>query len=113
VAERSVGLEVLSGANAVAERAAQLVAEAARESVAERGRFIFALSGGRTPEAMLRALAAGRVPWEGVRVVQVDERVAPEVYAVSHWKLPRRSSQSVKFLHATDIVPPARRVSKS
>jgi 6-phosphogluconolactonase len=36
-----------------------------------------AVSGGRTPWLMLRALARADLPWEGVHVVQVDERVAP------------------------------------
>ena len=34
-------------------------------------------SGGRTPWAMLRALANEKVFWEAVRVAQVDERIAP------------------------------------
>ncbi|HQH73228.1 MAG TPA: 6-phosphogluconolactonase, partial [bacterium] len=42
------------------------------------GRFIMAVSGGQTPWKMLRALAREEVPWEGVHVVQVDERLAPE-----------------------------------
>src|SRR4026208_131894 len=46
-------------------------------AVAQRGRFIIAVSGGHTPWKMLRTLANEKVPWEGVRVVQVDERVAP------------------------------------
>jgi 6-phosphogluconolactonase len=37
-----------------------------------------AVSGGRTPWLMLRALAHEDVPWDRVHVVQVDERVAPE-----------------------------------
>jgi 6-phosphogluconolactonase len=45
--------------------------------VAERGNFVMAVSGGHTPWLMLRALAGEDVPWEGVHVVQVDERVAP------------------------------------
>jgi 6-phosphogluconolactonase len=45
--------------------------------VADRGRFIMAVSGGRTPWQMLRLLADEKVPWKGVHVVQVDERVAP------------------------------------
>jgi 6-phosphogluconolactonase len=45
--------------------------------VAARGRFIVAFSGGHTPWQMLRALAEEEVPWAGVHVVQVDERVAP------------------------------------
>jgi len=35
------------------------------------------VSGGHTPWLMLRALVGQEVPWEGVHVVQVDERVAP------------------------------------
>jgi len=83
--------QVLDGANAVAERAAAIVAEAAREAVAARGRFILALSGGRTPGAMLRALAAEDMPWEGLRVVQVDERVAPEGHSDRNLGLLRSS----------------------
>jgi 6-phosphogluconolactonase len=47
-------------------------------AVSSRGRFIMAVSGGRTPWLMLRALADEQLPWENVHVVQVDERVAPE-----------------------------------
>jgi 6-phosphogluconolactonase len=36
-----------------------------------------AVSGGRTPWQMLRMLAGEDVPWAGVHVVQVDERIAP------------------------------------
>ena len=36
-----------------------------------------AVSGGRTPWLMLRALAEEQLPWKHVHVVQVDERVAP------------------------------------
>jgi 6-phosphogluconolactonase len=36
-----------------------------------------AVSGGRTPWIMLRALANESVPWEKLHIVQVDERVAP------------------------------------
>jgi len=72
-----MNLEVLPDADAVAVRAAQLIAAHARAAVAARGRFVLAVSGGRTPWAMLRALADEDVPWPDVHVVQVDERVAP------------------------------------
>jgi 6-phosphogluconolactonase len=36
-----------------------------------------AVSGGRTPWLMLRALANQDVPWPAIHIVQVDERVAP------------------------------------
>ena len=59
------------------ERAAAIIAAEARAAVAARGRFVVAVSGGHTPWLMLRALADEDVPWAGVHVVQVDERVAP------------------------------------
>src|SRR5262245_55651449 len=70
-------LEVLPDADAVAQEAARRVAAEARAAVAARGRFVVAVSGGHTPWQMLRALANEDVPWAGVHVVQVDERVAP------------------------------------
>jgi len=75
--ELAMKIEILSDADAVAQKAATIIAADARAAVAERGRFIMAVSGGHTPWQMLRALAGQDVPWEGVHVVQVDERVAP------------------------------------
>ena len=69
--------EVLADAEAVAKRAAAVIAEAARAAVTARGRFLLAVSGGKTPWVMLRALATEEVPWKHVHVVQIDERVAP------------------------------------
>lgn len=62
----------------VAKRGAAFIAEEARSSVAARGRFLLALSGGKTPWKMLQALAKETVPWAQVHIFQVDERVAPE-----------------------------------
>ncbi|MGA7485482.1 MAG: 6-phosphogluconolactonase [Xanthobacteraceae bacterium] len=70
-------IEVLADVDAVARGGAAIIAAAARAAVAARGRFTMALSGGRTPWLMLRALADEQVPWEDVRVAQVDERLAP------------------------------------
>lgn len=70
-------IQILADAEAVANEAAKFLAAEARAAVAARGRFVVAVSGGRTPWQMLRALAAEEVPWGGVHVVQVDERVAP------------------------------------
>jgi len=71
-------IETFDDAEAVARAAADFIAVEARGSVAARGRFTMAVSGGRTPWLMLRALADEEVPWAGVHVVQVDERVAPD-----------------------------------
>ena len=70
-------IDVLSDAGAVAKQAAAVIAEEARSAVAARGIFLLAVSGGKTPWILLRALATEAVPWEHVHVVQVDERVAP------------------------------------
>jgi 6-phosphogluconolactonase len=70
-------VEVLADGDAVARRAAGIIAADAREAVAARGRFVMAVSGGHTPWVMLRDLADEDVPWAGVHVVQVDERLAP------------------------------------
>jgi len=68
---------IFADADTVAREAARVIAAEARTAVAARGRFIVAVSGGHTPWQMLRALAGEDVPWTGVHVVQVDERIAP------------------------------------
>lgn len=70
-------VDILKTAEDAAVAAAGIIAASARAAVHERGRFVFAVSGGRTPGHMLRALSREDVPWRGVHVVQVDERVAP------------------------------------
>ena len=71
-------IRILADADAVAAAAACMIATEARAAVAARGRFVMAVSGGKTPWRMLRALADEDVPWGGVHVVQVDERMVPE-----------------------------------
>ena len=70
--------EIFADESAVATAAARLIAAEARAAVAARGRFLMAVSGGKTPWAMLRVLAAEDVPWADVHVFQVDERLAAD-----------------------------------
>ncbi len=70
-------IEILPDAAAVAERGAAYVVEQAHAAIADRGRFTFAVSGGRTPWAMFAHLV-GKVSWEKTTIYQVDERVAPD-----------------------------------
>jgi 6-phosphogluconolactonase len=72
-----MNIKVFRNADEVANEAARLIAGMARDTVAAKGRFVMAVSGGRTPWMMLRALGQEDVPWESIHVVQVDERVAP------------------------------------
>lgn len=70
-------VEILADAEAVARHAAERIADDARAAVNARGRYVLAVSGGRTPWEMLRALGGLDVPWAQVHVLQVDERMAP------------------------------------
>ena len=70
-------IEVVPDGDALARRGAAHIAEHARAALEARQTFTLALSGGRTPQAMLSALTAVALPWERVHVFQVDERVAP------------------------------------
>jgi len=76
-----VKIEVYPDDNVVARKAATIIADDIRAAVTSRGRFIMAVSGGRTPWRMLRTLAEERLPWEGVHIFQVDERVVPAASA--------------------------------
>ena len=70
-------LEVFDDPDSVARAASAAIAAGARTAIAARDRFTVAVSGGHTPWIMLRMLAAEDIPWAGVHVFQVDERVAP------------------------------------
>lgn len=72
-----MNIEVYADADTVARKAAKLIAKQARDAITTRGKFVMAVSGGRTPWIMLRDLAQQDVPWSGLHVFQVDERVAP------------------------------------
>ena len=73
----SLEIEILRDAEAVALRGAEVVGGHAETAIAARGRFTLAVSGGKTPWPMLRALAR-TLAWDSVVVYQVDERVAPD-----------------------------------
>lgn len=65
-------VDAVSGAEAP-DRAARYIVQAIRAT----SHCSIALSGGSTPAAMFRRLAASDVDWEHVHIFQVDERVAP------------------------------------
>jgi 6-phosphogluconolactonase len=70
-------LEVLADERAAARRAAELIAEAGAAAAAARGSFGFAMSGGRSPWAMLAILGElEQMPWGETELFQVDERIA-------------------------------------
>lgn len=70
-------VDVLATPELAAQRAAQHLADALRAAIRERDRACLALSGGKSPVPMFRALARQDLDWSAVHVFQVDERVAP------------------------------------
>ncbi|HKD85890.1 MAG TPA: 6-phosphogluconolactonase [Terriglobales bacterium] len=70
-------VEILPDGDSLARRAAAVIAADARQAVAARGRFVMAVSGGKSPWLMLADLANETVPWPNVHVFQIDERIAP------------------------------------
>jgi 6-phosphogluconolactonase len=73
----SIELEVVADEKAAARRAAELIAAAGARAEAERNIFSLAMSGGRSPWAMLAILGEEEeMPWGKTELFQVDERVA-------------------------------------
>jgi 6-phosphogluconolactonase len=74
----AIEIKILPDAAAASRYAAEAVAAAGEEAVEARGEFELALSGGRTPWAMIGLLGEmEEMPWEETHIYQVDERVAP------------------------------------
>lgn len=74
----SIELEVVGDEKAAARRAAELIAAAGQETVAAGPEpFALAMSGGRSPWAMLAILGESEgMPWDRTELFQVDERIA-------------------------------------
>ncbi len=73
----AIELEVCADEKAAARRAAELIAAVGAEAVAQRNNFSLAMSGGRSPWAMLAILGEDeRMPWAETELFQVDERIA-------------------------------------
>ena len=75
--------------------AADSLVDAAKESIAERGRWMWALSGGSTPETVYQLLAAepyrSQINWNRVHVFWGDERCVPPEHKDSNYGMARRA----------------------
>lgn len=74
---------------ALAKRAADEFEERCAVAAAAGHPCAVALSGGKTPKAMLAALAGRRIDWERVHVFWSDERCVPPDDAASNYKMAR------------------------
>ena len=78
-------IKITNDSETVAKMAATFIANEARAAIRERGRFVMAVSGGKTPWIMLRHLADENVEWDKVHLFQADERVALAGSADRNW----------------------------
>lgn len=63
---------------AAAAEAGRWIARRLRDAVRRRGSALLAVSGGPSGPLLFEQIVAHDVPWERVRIWQVDERVAPD-----------------------------------
>jgi len=88
-----MSVEIFPASKEIAEAAAKLFATWAAGAVSARGRFIAALSGGKTPAGIYTLLAkapfASQIPWARVHLFWGDERCVPPDHADSNYRLVR------------------------
>jgi 6-phosphogluconolactonase len=73
----AIDLEIAGDEKAAARRAAELIAATGKAAVADHNTFSLAMSGGRSPWAMLAILGElEAMPWAEAELFQVDERIA-------------------------------------
>ena len=74
-----MNVEILADAEALAQRAVDVLVSCAAVAIDERGLFVWAVSGGTTPRRMLELLSERRdLDWSRTHLFQVDERLAPD-----------------------------------
>jgi 6-phosphogluconolactonase len=92
---------------AVAEQAADRFCQWARQAINERGTFAVALSGGSTPAALHRLLAAephrNQIDWSRVEIFFGDERCVPPDHVDSNYRAARETLLDHVPLRADNI----------
>ena len=77
----TITVNIFSDGQRLSHFAAELLAQTAQTAISERGHFLVALSGGGTPAALYRLLAASpyreSLPWERMLFFWGDERCVP------------------------------------
>lgn len=95
-------LSVLPHRDDLMHAAAERIAQLAERAIAARGRFDWALAGGKTPEQLYALLAQppyapspagtpGRIDWARVHFFWSDERCVPPEHADSNYRMARQS----------------------
>ncbi len=99
---------------ALAEAMAREIAALLETAIAERGEALLAVSGGRSPKELFRALSRCGLDWSRVTVTLVDERWVPEDSEASNARLVRehllqRCATEACFLGLWSAAPDSRR----
>jgi 6-phosphogluconolactonase len=86
-------VQEVADAGALSHAAAELIASASVAGVTSSGRFTLALSGGNTPRALYRLLAAqyGALPWSSTFLFFGDERCVPPTDPDSNYRMANES----------------------
>ncbi len=97
-------LRVLESPEAVARTAATWVNDRAWAAASARGRFTLALSGGTTPRALYRQMAAGpRLPWDRTVFCFGDERNVPPDSPESNARMAREALTGLPFVNPASV----------
>jgi len=97
-------LRVFDSPDAVTRTAAQSVHDRAWAAANARGRFTLALSGGNTPRALYRQMAAGpRLPWDRTVFCFGDERNVPPDNAESNYRMAREALIDQPFVSQSSV----------
>jgi len=85
-------IRIITGAAALAKRAAQEFVQAATSAVLEHGSFTVALSGGSTPKALYSLLVSdtairAQLPWDKMQLFFGDERNVPPTHPESNFRM--------------------------
>jgi 6-phosphogluconolactonase len=82
-------LRIVGSSEQLADEAARVFADAAARAASSRGRFLVALSGGGTPQALFSVLArpaySAELPWAAIHFFWGDERLVPPDDAGSNY----------------------------
>lgn len=94
---------------ALTQAAADLVLASAEEAVRERGRFVWGLSGGSTPEALYRKLTeppySTAMPWRATFVFWGDERWVPAGHLDSNQRMANEALLSHDSAGQASVIP--------
>jgi len=99
-------LRIYDDAAAAAKAAADYLAEQLAHRLEQAPRGTLALSGGRSPWAMIREWVDGSPPWGRIDIFQVDERAAPDGESSRNLTTLRQLLPPAACLHAMPVQLP-------